>query len=312
MLVLLFSYGQIKSHHTVKRENLRGSLQITWQELMVGVQSGLLMFPINILIITIFRSIRPRLITKSKKGDSDDNLRPPAVNLSTILKDTEEVIDLVSKSPRNKMSEMHRLESTADLCHALDRVHEFIHLMQGESESGPHWVYCSKFLLAGLCHLLMCLEKLDEKNFPSPQEYQQTLNITNLLVRKAEMVFSSHLAYCPPPVKKRKRKSGSCWLPWWCVFLGWFLLLSISGVSAFFTLLYGLDYGREKSIKWVMSLGLSLFQSIFILQPLKVIGIAVFFALLLKPVAVEETEEIEQVMLEQQAKCRWYSGRDTL
>nr|XP_033488033.1 polycystic kidney disease protein 1-like 2 [Epinephelus lanceolatus] len=288
-----------------------GSLQITWQELKVGIQSGLLMFPINILIITIFRSIRPRMISKSKKDDPEENLRPPAVTIPSILKDTEEVIFAVSSSPRNKMSEMHRLESTADLCPALDRVHEFIQLMQGENESDPHWVYCSKFLLAGLCHLLMCLEKLDVKNFPSTDEYQRTLNVTNILVRKAEMVFSSHLAYCPPPVKKKK-KSASCWLPWWCVFLGWFLLLSISGVSTFFTLLYGLDYGREKSVKWVMSLGLSLFQSIFILQPLKVIGIAVFFALLLKPVAVEETEEIEQVMLEQQDKCRRYSGRDTL
>ena len=175
--------------------------------------------------------------------------------------------------------------------------------VEGESESDPHWVYCSKFLLAGLCHLMVCLEKLDAKNFPSPAEYQQTLQITNLLVRKAEMVFSSHLAYwsafqpthknifthknhkfyltgmcclfflspwsSPPPVKKKK-KSGGCWLPWWCVFLGWFLLLSISGISTYFTLLYGFEYGKQKSIKWVMSLGLSLFQSIFILQPLKV------------------------------------------
>lgn len=67
--------------------------------------------------------------------------------------------------------------------------------VKGESESGPHWVYCSKFLLAGLCHLMMCLDKLDGKNFQSPQEYQQTINFINLLVRKAEMVFSSHLAY---------------------------------------------------------------------------------------------------------------------
>lgn len=145
-------------------------------------------------------------------------------------------------------------------------------------------------------------------------------------------IFSNPF-YTPPPSppvigKKKKKSAVGCWLPWWCVFLGWFLLLSISGVSTFFTLLYGFEFGREKSTKWVMSLGLSLFQSIFILQPLKVseplhhiffrlmgtswfpvglrflsacnsqvIGIAVFFALLLKPVALEETEEIEQVFL---------------
>ncbi|CAG5857105.1 unnamed protein product [Menidia menidia] len=286
-----------------------GSLEITWQEIMVGVQSGLLMFPINILIITIFRSIRPRVISKSKIDDSEEKPRPPAITVPTVLKEIEEVISLVSKSPRNKMPDVVHLESTADLCPALDTLHILIQKMQGETESNNHCVYCSKFLLAGLCHLLMCLEKLDEKNFPSSQDYQQALSLTNLLVRKAEMVFSSHL---PAPVRKKKKTPVGCRLPWWCVFVGWFLLLSISGISTYFTLLYGFQYGREKSIKWVMSLGLSLFESIFILQPLKVIGVAVFFALLLKPVAVEDTEEVEQVLLEQEIKCRGYTGRVSL
>ncbi|XP_029904166.1 polycystic kidney disease protein 1-like 2 [Myripristis murdjan] len=287
-----------------------GSLKITWQEVMVGVESGLLMFPINILIITIFRSIRPRHTSQTQRDSEEENLKPHAVTIPAILKDTEELVNLLSKSKRNQMSELSGLESASDLRPALDRVHELIQLMQGESESDPHWVYCSKFLMSCLSHLLLCLERLDGKNFPSQDEYQQALNITNLLLRKAEMVFSSHMAFCLPPVSKKKKATG-CWLPWWCVFLAWFLLLSISGVSTFFTLLYGLKYGKEKSIQWVISLGLSLFQSIFILQPLKVIGIAVFFALLLKPVAVEETQEIEQVLLEQRDKCRQYSGRDS-
>ncbi|XP_047437020.1 polycystic kidney disease protein 1-like 2 [Mugil cephalus] len=288
-----------------------GSMNITWQEIMVGVQSGLLMFPINILIITIFRSIRPRMPAKSKK-DNAENMRPHFVTMHAILKETEEVIFLVSQSRRNKMSNVSQLETTADLWPALDKVHEFLQLMQGESESDPHWVHCSKFLLVGLSRLLTCLGRLDPNSFPNPYDHQQALNITNTLVRKAEMVFSSHLAYCPPPVKTEKKRTRGCWLPWWFVFIGWFLLLSISGISTFFTLLYGFEYGKEKSIKWVMSLGLSLFQSIFILQPLKVLGIAVIFALMLKPVAVEETEEIELVLIEQQEKCRRWAGRDGL
>ncbi|KAK5617940.1 hypothetical protein CRENBAI_024468 [Crenichthys baileyi] len=289
-----------------------GSLQMTWQDVMVGVQSGLLMFPINILIITIFRSIRPRIVSKSKKDDPDEIFKPPSVTIPTILNETEQVISLVSMNPRNKMSEILRLEASYDLLPALNRLHMLIQYIQGESESDNHWVYCSKFLLAALCHLLMNLEKLDAKNFSSQDEYQQVLNTTNLLVRKAEMVLSSHLANCPQPVRKKKKTPTGFKLPWWCVFIGWFLLVSISGISTYFTLLYGFQYGKEKSIKWAMSLGLSLFESIFILQPLKVIGVAVFFALLLKPVAVEETEEAAQVMLEQQVRCRRYTGRDVL
>ncbi|XP_028296406.1 polycystic kidney disease protein 1-like 2 [Gouania willdenowi] len=289
-----------------------GSFKLTWQEIIVGIQSGLLMFPINILIITIFRSIRPRIVSKSKKEDKEKaNAQPSVVTVPTLLRDAEEVISLTCNFKRNQMSEIPHLETTADLLAALDKLHVLIQNIQGEIESDPHWVHCSRFLLAGLCHLLLGLHQLDEKHFSSSQEHQQILALTNLLVSKSEMVFSSHLTNCPPPVKKKKN-SACCWLPWWCVFLGWFLLVSISGVSTFFTLLYGFQYGKEKSIKWVLSLGLSLFQSIFILQPLKVIGIAVFFALLLKPVAVEESEEVELVLKEQQNKCKLYTGRETL
>lgn len=65
--------------------SLPGSLQITWQEIMVGIESGLLMFPINILIITIFRSIRPRVVLKHQNGD-DGNLRPARVTVPTVLR----------------------------------------------------------------------------------------------------------------------------------------------------------------------------------------------------------------------------------
>ncbi|XP_029578242.1 polycystic kidney disease protein 1-like 2 [Salmo trutta] len=74
--------------------------------------------------------------------------------------------------------------------------------------------------------------------------------------------------------------------------------------------MYGFAYGREKSIQWVISLAMSLFQSIFILQPLKVIGMAIFFALLLKPVAVEDSEEVGLLLKEQQEMCKLYSGRE--
>ncbi|XP_015239735.1 PREDICTED: polycystic kidney disease protein 1-like 3 [Cyprinodon variegatus] len=289
-----------------------GSIQMTWQDLMVGVQCGLLMFPINILIITIFRSIRPRIVSQSKNDNPDEIFKPPIVTIPTILRETEHLISLVSMNPRNKMSETLKLEASCDLVPALERLHILIQYIQGESESDNHWVYCSKFLLAGLCNLHMNLEKLDAKNFSSPEEYQSALNTTNLLVRKAEMVFTSHLSNCPAPVRKKKKATAGFKLPWWCVFIGWFLLISISGISTYFTLLYGFQYGKEKSIKWVMSLGLSLFESIFILQPLKVIGVAVVFALLLKPVAVEETEEAAQVLLAQQDRCRRYTGRDML
>nr|XP_046201047.1 polycystic kidney disease protein 1-like 2 [Oncorhynchus gorbuscha] len=288
-----------------------GSLEVTWEEIMVGVESGLLMFPINILIITIFRSIKPRFVQPKEKNRDMQGLKPLAVTMPTILKDTEEMVNLLCKSQRNKVPELEKkLESCNDLCSALGRVQGVIQLMQGLSESEPHWVYCSKFVLYFLHHLSMCLERLDESAFPTPEARQHILNTVHLLQKTSEMVSTSHMAYSPPRVAKEKRKSSSCWLPWWFVFVGWFLLVSISVVSTYFTLMYGFAYGREKSIQWVISLAMSLFQSIFILQPLKVIGMAIFFALLLKPVAVEDSEEVGLLLKEQQEMCKLYSGRE--
>lgn len=37
-----------------------GHIEFTWQQIMIGVQSSIIMFPINLLIVSIFRNTRPR------------------------------------------------------------------------------------------------------------------------------------------------------------------------------------------------------------------------------------------------------------
>ncbi|KAJ7986028.1 hypothetical protein DPEC_G00346570 [Dallia pectoralis] len=287
------------------------SLKVTWQGIMVGVESGLLMFPINILIITIFRSIKPNVAQPKEKSYDIQELKPHAVTMPTILKDTEDMLSLLGKSKRNKIPELEKkLESCDDLCLALNQVHGFIQLMQGLTESDAHWVFCSHFVLNFLQHLSTCVERLDSSAFPTPEASQYVSNTVHLLLKTSEMVLTSHVSFSPPRVAKEKKKSSSGWLPWWFVFVGWFLLVSISVVSTYFTLIYGFVYGKEKSIQWAFSLGLSLFQSIFIMQPLKVICLAIFFAFLLKPVAVEESEDVELLLKEQQERCKLYSGRE--
>lgn len=50
-----------------------GHFEFTWQQFMIGVQSSLIMFPINILIVSIFRHTRPRepCCCNSKRDTSD-------------------------------------------------------------------------------------------------------------------------------------------------------------------------------------------------------------------------------------------------
>lgn len=50
-----------------------GHFEFTWQQFMIGVQSSLIMFPINIVIVSIFRLTRPRehSCCKCKRDTSD-------------------------------------------------------------------------------------------------------------------------------------------------------------------------------------------------------------------------------------------------
>lgn len=49
---------------------LAGHIEFTWQQVMIGVQSSIIMFPINLLIVSIFRNTRPR--EKATKTDASN------------------------------------------------------------------------------------------------------------------------------------------------------------------------------------------------------------------------------------------------
>ena len=69
--------------------------------------------------------------------------------------------------------------------------------------------------------------------------------------------------------KSVKKKAGGLW-PHWCVYVGWTLCLCVSLVAAFFTLLYGIKFGKRGQEEWLVSLFTSVIQDIFVSQPLKV------------------------------------------
>lgn len=69
-----------------------------------------------------------------------------------------------------------------------------------------------------------------------------------------------------------RRKCMCCHggLPWWFIFFGWLLVIATSVVAGYFTMLYGLKFGKDRSISWLVSMTVSFFQSVLIIQPLKV------------------------------------------
>nr|XP_020757685.1 polycystic kidney disease and receptor for egg jelly-related protein [Odocoileus virginianus texanus] len=65
-------------------------------------------------------------------------------------------------------------------------------------------------------------------------------------------------------------------LPQWCVCLAWLLVFLTCGISSFFIIFYGLTYGLEKSTAWVFASICAFIQSVFLVQPSKIIFLSAY------------------------------------
>lgn len=76
---------------------LTGKIEFTWQEVMIGFESSLLMFPINLLIVQIFRNIRSRPATQGREKKPGKNGRvspslPPTPQVTQVVSLTAEAV----------------------------------------------------------------------------------------------------------------------------------------------------------------------------------------------------------------------------
>ncbi|XP_041362675.1 uncharacterized protein LOC121378528 isoform X2 [Gigantopelta aegis] len=75
-------------------------------------------------------------------------------------------------------------------------------------------------------------------------------------------------------------------LPHFCVYIGWVLVALASLVSAVFVLLYSAEWGKDISEEWLVTFFMSFFESLFILDPFKIVFLALIFAIILKKIKV--------------------------
>ena len=69
------------------------------------------------------------------------------------------------------------------------------------------------------------------------------------------------------PVKKEKKKFQ---LPWWFIYVGYGLALCTCGIAFWMTVEVAGQFEAEKSKEWLVSFCISVVESVFISQPLKV------------------------------------------
>ncbi|XP_060067155.1 uncharacterized protein LOC132547415 [Ylistrum balloti] len=96
-----------------------------------------------------------------------------------------------------------------------------------------------------------------------------------------------------PATARSKQQKPKFTLPPPCIYIAWVLVFLSSVISAFITFLYSMEWGKEKSLAWLSAMLLSIGESITVIQPTKIITIAVIISALLKKPDVEEVEENE-------------------
>ncbi len=69
---------------------------------------------------------------------------------------------------------------------------------------------------------------------------------------------------------KKKKPKKKAMLPHWVIYIAYLLIFVGAGTSAFFVILYGFSFGKEKSEGWLQSMMISFWQSVFVIQPIKV------------------------------------------
>ncbi|XP_062258132.1 polycystin-1-like protein 2 [Platichthys flesus] len=321
-----------------------GHFEFTWQQFMVGVQSSLIMFPVNILIVGIFRNTRPRETSccgrraeqpdagSSQTGSTEMN---GLLTLDSITKDIKRILRSFSKSMKSNIpsaelgpgqpADIHALLSvlkdylrqiykTGDEAESSTEIlPDVAQPQEADSESGGsvHPVTDvegvqksnrTRYLYRQMCHINRALGLLGSSGFPSPHSYSRALQqVQGMKVFLEDQLLASSSTSPDEPAqnnddgqKKKKEKKGCCHggLPWWFIFVGWLLVIATSSVAGFYTMLYGLKFGKDRSCSWLVSMIVSFFQSILIIQPLKVLCLAAYFALVIKKVDEEDFQNV--------------------
>ena len=82
-----------------------------------------------------------------------------------------------------------------------------------------------------------------------------------------------------------------CMLPYFCVYIAWFLCFVTTMAAATFTLFYSLMWGKEVAEQWLASILISNGQDVFVMQPTKVMLAVILVSFLMTRNKQDDVEE---------------------
>ncbi|XP_022101807.1 uncharacterized protein LOC110985237 [Acanthaster planci] len=93
-----------------------------------------------------------------------------------------------------------------------------------------------------------------------------------------------------PSAKRSQRWS----LPWGCIYLAWIICILVTLTATAFTFSYGVYFENAKTTSWIHSVIISFFCGIILTQPVKVILVSLFIALVFKTPSADDDADLEE------------------
>ncbi|KAM9302017.1 polycystin-1-like protein 3 [Gastrophryne carolinensis] len=294
-----------------------GKFFITFTQVKISIQTSGLLLPVNFLIVQMFQLIQVQLkqvdlnVCKLRASLAS---KPPAKNdaAQQLLKDIKDIVDFLQKYIIQVLGESADDLPTSECDSIVDHLGTISHLVQNyisPQSTTQENTKCVTVITAQQCHFLHYLYKVLEKlqyqvasvdlsRVSRPIEY---IEATNMLFDLKELLKSHNVSGTPLPSSLTTSfpvsltQKTCCQLPKCFTFLCWLFLFGISAFSGYYMVLISLDMTKDRAISWLISILLSIVQSVFFIPPVKVFAQTIFMFRVLKRVNIEDAAEERQL-----------------
>ncbi|XP_072168341.1 uncharacterized protein [Diadema setosum] len=247
MMANIFFYG-IDLGNATGGSFAIGPISFSLAEITIGVISSLMVFPANLIVVQMFRLSKPppdKINWKFWKKDKKKE------------EEEQKTKEEIEKDKRDRMNEKAEDELVKQL--------EFL-------DTGDD----SKRLLKSARSRTVRFDDEGDNRLKDENEEKAKAE------ENGEKKPDDGMELVAGLKKTGKKKKEKFQLPWQCFIIGWVVGYATVGVAFWLTVEVAGTFGVEKATEWLKSICFSLVQDILFSQPIKVLCLATFFALVIK------------------------------
>ncbi|WAQ99880.1 PK1L2-like protein, partial [Mya arenaria] len=276
MLTNIMFYG-VSTDDPSDQVGAAGGWVISLSAIVIGIESSLIMFPVNLLVLQLFLKLKSRP-TEAEVRATSRRYKERAGFIDRLMDAGQEMAEqcytYISLQKKNNA------KSSLDIpcAHVQPDVESAGHRGIPDIQVGSD---STMDIFESTNSFLPTIQEVDETQ--ADAVISPSMSPGDFGLADTEMAENTGSKTTFPKIRvTSESKNNGKFLPWWFLYVAWVLVLMVSLVSSYFVMLYGLKYGYQRSLEWLVSFLTGFTQSAFLTQPLKVFAIAMVLTLLFK------------------------------